>query len=317
MSEKPNENIQDVVGDTTKKPETKAGYGLEISPSPELKSFAESIGDVQNAIDHNNPVKFSRMQQMQKAIEALTINIGGKEVPIGKLEASDAFKKNTEIWEKIRQKGINNLRTDELKSLTAITSEIAEILSHYKGSLMFSNLAFLSNKAAEHFSRHQGDLWLNGLASLSDKAAEHLSHQQGSLYLRGLASLSDQAIESLSHHNGGLDLGGLASLSDQAAESLSRHKKDFLDLSGLSFISDQAAEHLSLHQGSLVLDGITSLPDQVAEHLSHHQGSIVLRGITYLSDEAAKLLAKHTKLIIASKAIKQQINKFEEAESVK
>ena len=257
MSEKPNENIQEAIGDTTKKSEKKSGAGLEISPSPELKKLSESIGTVKDLVDHNKPVELSQLQQIEEAVKKLTVDIGGEEMTLEELEKIPDLEKNMKIWEEIKQGNFLNQT-----KLTYITPEIAEILSHLQDRLVLVKLTSLSEKTAEHLSRHQGALILMGLTSLPDKVAEHLSHHKGDLDLRGLKFLSNQLAEYLSHHQGKLGLQGLTSLSDKAAEYLSRHQ-GVLYFKDLANISDNAAKHLARHRGKSFFP--QAIKDQIYE----------------------------------------------------
>jgi len=288
MTERPNENL---IKDATKKPETGSGMGFKMVSSPELKKLAESIGVVRNVIDHNQPVELDHLQQIREIVKKLTVDFYGEKLTMKELERmpnlkEDEIRKNKKIWEEIKRGNLDNT-----KEVSLITSEIAEILSRYHGSLNLNSLKFLSNQTAEHLSSHQNDLNFRDLAFLSDQAAEHLSRHEGSLNLLGLKFISDQAAEYLSRHQGDLILSGLTSLSDKAAEYLSHHQGK-LFLSGLTSLSDKIAEQLSRHQGALSLN-ITSISDKVAEHLSHLKGRLFLNRLTSLSDQAAKYLERH------------------------
>jgi len=273
ISEQMNENL---IKDTTKKPEAESGAGLEISPSPELNNAAKSLGAVQKAIDNDQPISLSQIQQIQEAMKKLTVNIGGEEMTL----EDTRFKKNAKIWEEIRQGKYNNI-----KKLTCITPAISKVLSRHQGNLNLSGLTSLSDQAAEHLSHHQKTLWLRGLTSLSDQAAEHLSHHQGYLGLDRVTSLSDKTAEYLSHHQGGLFI-------------------------SLTSFSDQVAEQLAHYRGNLWLNSLVYLSDQAAEYLSHQQGTLMLLGLTSLSDQAAEYLAKHKEKVSVPEAIQEQIAKF-------
>ena len=125
MPEKPNENIQEAISDTTKKTEKKSDADLEISPSPELEKISKSINAVQNAVSHDQSVKLSQLQQIQEAIKKTTVKIGGEEIPVEEMEKIPDLEKNVKIWEEIRQGNFINL-----DKLTYATSEIIELLSH-------------------------------------------------------------------------------------------------------------------------------------------------------------------------------------------
>jgi len=301
MSEKPKENIQDVIGDITKKPETEAGINFEVSSSPELARLAKYSSAIKNAIDHDQPVVSGQLQEMQEAIGKVTINLGGEEISIEELEKIPDFERDMEIWEEMKRADLSNVG-----ELTHITPEIAERLSHYPGTLPLNKLVSISDRSAEIISHHKGDLYLRSLTSLSDKAAEHLSHYEGEwLVFERLTSFSDQAAEYLSHYQGNLELSGPSSLSDQVAEYLSHHKGR-LFLNSLTSLSDKAVESLSHHQGYLSLNGLISLSDQAAEHLSHFEYWLTINGLKFLSDKAAENLAKYK----GDAPVLKQINKL-------
>jgi len=315
MPEKPNANL---IKDTTKKPETESGTGLEISNSSELEKLSGAIGVVQDAVNHDQTVKVGQLEQIQEAIKKLRVNFYGEEMTIEEINKIPKLEESIKIWEEIRQGNLENK-----EKLTLLNPEIAEKLSHWDGELYLYNLYFLSAQAAEAIAHNKGDLQLGGFASISDETAEKLSHFQGvMLWLPSLTSLSDKAAEYLSHLKGTLSLGGLTSLSDKAAEHLSCHGGGFhhrssgtylynqLRLRGLTSLSDKAAKYLSRHQGDLDLGGLTSLSDKAAEHLSCHQDGLELDGLTSLSDKAAEYLSKYKGKIYVSEAIKQQIDKF-------
>jgi len=254
MTEKSNENL---IKDTTKKPEKESGAELEISPSPELKKLAESISTVQNVIDHNQPIELKQLQQIEEAMKKITVNIGGEEMTVEELEKIPDLKRNAKIWEKIKAGNFN------IHSwLTYITPEVAEYLFRHKGNLELSGLTSLSDQAAKFFSGHEGNITLNGLSTISDKVAEYLSNNKGSLGLRGLTHLSDQAAEHLARLNGTLVTLNLTSLSDKAAEHFSRHQGNIF-LSGLLTLSDIAAEHLARHKGRIFAS--QKILDQIAK----------------------------------------------------
>ena len=190
MPEKPNKNV---IEDTTKTQEKKSGVDLEIVSTPELEKLSRFIGAVQDDLDHNRSVELSRLLKIEEAVGKLVVIVEGKIVTVEELERDPELRENAKIWEEIRQ---GKFIFENIMKLTQITSEIAELLSHYGGAMLNLNgLTFLSDQAAEHLSHYRGILCLDGLSSLSDKAAKHLSQHQGELELEGITSLSDKAAE--------------------------------------------------------------------------------------------------------------------------
>ncbi|MFA6296178.1 MAG: hypothetical protein WC663_02405 [Patescibacteria group bacterium] len=236
------ENLADV-----KEPQQNV-EGLEIAKTPESEKVIESANNLAGKIERDEKVTEGEVDDLREALGQMKFDINGEMMTIEQIKENPEMKINFKIFQEIQSGDLQRKYNVGLTlGITFLPKNIAEVLSHYNGTLNFHRLSFISDSAAEALSHHKGTLHLNKLSSLSDKAAESLSRHQGFfLYLIGLSSLSDKSIESLSHYHGGLFLSGLSTLSDNAAESLSHHQESIY-LEGLSSISDAAAESLSHH----------------------------------------------------------------------
>jgi len=213
-----------------------------------------------------------------------------------------------------------------LKGLTHLTDEVAEVLGTGVGSLYLNGLTELSPRAAAALARRKGevnpyskrktnDLILNGLTSISVETAKALAGYEGYLMLDGLTQLSDDVAAALAKFKGrSLDLDGLQSISDKGLASLATSKAkglsfDFKSISvtqakilakykgelGLSIqhLSAEVAAILGARRGGLYLPFLTTLSVGAARGLANHKGYLDLNGLESLSAQAAWQLARH------------------------
>jgi hypothetical protein len=216
MPEKINEIIQKDETESSKGKNT--GEGFEIAKTLELEELSKDISKINEAISHDQKINLSDVENIEKTIGQIKINIDGEEMTIAEAKKIPALKENIKIWEEIRNGSIKNS-----KMLTLITPEIASILAEQIGAFWLNGLTTLSDEAAERLSKHKDGIFLNNLTTLSDNAAEHLSKHKGPLWLNGLTTLSDIAAEHFSNSNWLFSLNGLTSISNTAAEHLSKH----------------------------------------------------------------------------------------------
>jgi hypothetical protein len=278
MSEKINVIIQKDENEPVVNKNTEEGF--EITKTLELTKFADDISKINEAINHDRKINLSDVENIEKTIGQIKVNIGGEEMTIEEAKKIPKLKENIKIWKEIREGSFDNIR----------------------------NLTFLIPEIAEYLSKYKGILWLNGLSSISDTATEHLSKHEGPIQLNGLIVISDTVAKYLSKNNGKIWLNGLTSISDTAAEHLSEHEGD-LFLDSLTSISDTVAEHLSKHNGEISLGGLASISDTAAEHLSHKK-NIYLFGLTSISDIAAEHFSKGPNLLYTNKIIQEKIDKY-------
>jgi hypothetical protein len=254
MTEKINEIIQKDETESSK--ERNTGEGFEISKTSELEKFTKDISKINEAISHDQKINLSDVENIEKTIGLIKVNIGGEEMTIAEAKKIPDLKENIKIWNEIRAGNFTNT-----VKLNFITPEIAKYLSKHKGIIWLDGLTAISDTAAEYLSKHRGMISLDSLTSLSDKAAEHLSKHKDYIALNSLTTISNTVAEHLSKHNENISLGGLTSISDTIAEHLSKHE-GILYLQGLTSISDVAAEHLSRHKNLFVLNKIKQKIDK-------------------------------------------------------
>jgi len=91
MPKKALEKINEAHIEEAQSPESKdtSGEGLEIVQTEELEQVAEGIGEIKEAIDHDEPVSAEQVLELKEAIGKLTIDVGGEQIPIGELKDMD------------------------------------------------------------------------------------------------------------------------------------------------------------------------------------------------------------------------------------
>jgi hypothetical protein len=213
-------------------------------------------------------------------------------------------------------------------ALTALPTEVAEVLVEHEGALSFNGLTELSPETAAALAKHapsksfgSADLRLNGLKTLSPKTAEALAAHQGKVLLYSLEKLDSIPLaQKLARQWGELRL-GITELSPPIAAELAKHRGNeedktrpgviarradgaasVLRIDNITSLTPETAEALAAHEGVLVLNDLTSLPPAVAASLAKRTGNrktkrpgiLVLNGLETLSTESATALAAFT-----------------------
>lgn len=238
---------------------------------------------------------------------------------------------NSEDMKTLTVAGVKKLMKERpglhnLKGLTRLSDEVAEVLGTGVGSLYLDGLSELSPRAAAALARRKGEvnpyskrksnnLILNGLTSISVETAKALAGYEGCLMLDGLARLPDDVAAALAKFKGeNLTLDGLQSISDKGLATLATMKAEGLSLGlaritvaqakimkafkgklGLSIkhLSAEVAAVLGERRGALYLECLPSLSAGAAERLARHRGYLSLNGLERITADAAKKLVKH------------------------
>ena len=179
----------------------------------------------------------------------------------------------------------------ELNGLKGISSEVAEILIKFNGSLCLG-IETIESVVAKTLSIHSGALSLTKLTSINNLALGYLSTYQGNVIeFDSLKAISkEQAAILVTYQGEYLSLDGLTEISVSVAKELSRYP-GFLFLSGLRELPVDIAKELVNHTGSLSLDGLSTISDEVAAILSFKGGNYLeLKGLKKISDKAKSYL---------------------------
>lgn len=238
---------------------------LEIAKTADLEKVSGGISEIQEAIDHDQPVTAEAVDNLSEALANLTVRVGGVNIPMKELRvAKDIpdFKKNTKIWSDIEAGNIQN-DTDNYRDLTFLPEGIARVLI----------LEF--NKNLPH-SRING-LYFDGLITLSEDTATQLARFKGRTLSFGssLSTLGNEIIKELAKFKGTtLSFSGLNHLGSKAAKELSGFGGDFLILNGLETLDKETASQLAGFGGkSISLNGIYDIDDDVSKELARFNGS--------------------------------------------
>lgn len=162
------------------------------------------------------------------------------------------------------------MRTDGLylPMVTAISDEVATILSGCPGYLDLSGLTVLDDSTAKVLSRHRG----RGLA---------------------LGVVSEEAAASLASYRG-RELTIYTKLSDEVAKFFGKFRGDSLYLLGVTTLSKETAKSLGEFKGStLGLPEVTTLSDEAVKGLVAFSGKeLDLSGVTEVTPTGQDLLAE-------------------------
>jgi len=112
-----------------------------------------------------------------------------------------------------------------MNELTALTPEIARIVSGKVDFLDLANVKHLSKETASYLGKHKGRLFLSKLKTLELGVAEELGNHEGALDL-GVEFLSDEDVEQLRKQKGDIRLGRLQYISENGLLEFALHKGD-------------------------------------------------------------------------------------------
>lgn len=180
--------------------------------------------------------------------------------------------------------------------LVDLTSDMAEVLAHLKGTLVFPSLKSLAVDVAEALSKHQGNaLDFSGLSHLSVEAAAELANYKGELSLGRLESVSADLAEALAAFEGTkLRLDGLTGLSMEAAVALASYGGEVsIGLRTMTDVSGEAANYICLKKGWVALETIKAVSAEVAGEFAMIEGELRLDGLEHISVDVAAALAEH------------------------